>query len=133
MEAEIYNCGLCNKTFTRLENLRRHYKSVSHCAKENTQSINTNYVRELKELNDRVKELNDKITNDLVRNQEPKYSLDEIKEMLNKHYINMKNEDKTNRNIKEAFRKQTNKINSLKQHEKENGEIVKMSLKEFLS
>ena len=59
--------------------------------------------------------------------------MDEIKEMLNKHYINMKNEDKTNRNIKEAFRKQTNKIHSLKQHEKENGEIVKMSLKEFLS
>ena len=133
MESEIYNCDLCNKTFTRLFNLRQHYKTMSHRAKENTQSINTNYVRELKELNDRVKELNDKITNDLVRNQEPKYSLDEIKEMLNKHYINMKNEDKTNRNIKEAFRRQAKKINSLKQHEKENGEIVKMSLKEFLA
>jgi len=68
-----------------------------------------------------------------VKNQEPKYSLDEIKEMLNKHYINMKDDDKTNRNIKEAFRKQTKKIHSLKQHEKENGEIVKMSLKEFLA
>ncbi len=137
-ESADFHCDLCNKTFRRHFNLKEHYKTLSHRANENETVVKTNYLKILKEINEKmkvldteVKQLNELIRKDIEKRTDKIYTLDEIKNVLNKQYISMSDGDE--KPVKAEFKKQIKKIQTLKEKEKETGKLIRMTLKQFLT